>query len=434
MSKKTTTSPALPVIALKNIRAYAWLNLRLSLVFAMLAMLICLFSGYNLALLGQREEILKDASSGNVFVYQGSAEPAGKNYEIFRSYIQKSKDTYVRVLFGEALLSRIAKQQGEGVLSPSVSHFALRLGDRTYTAAGTPFYVLDRNSILEADRIEMQARDLGEPVLGRLPEQAGEVVLAEPYLALLGLRAEDVMGKEVELYIKGEEVPLTAGVVCGCLTQGYFQLTGHLGAKAFDLPSVLLHESDPAFDAIPYRIYLYEPEEWVTHVQNREILTYGYRLRGGELLGDIYMLEGVRMLANNLYTVIGGGLAAGLFVMILLMVEKYVRIFARQSGILLAFGMRRSKLFALLFLQLLFLCVLALPVSAVVTVAGYVVIGLAVKLLAQVTLAISAVQLVRLLAIGAAAVFAAALLCFLLALPRLMRRSVKEFFTTEAVN
>ncbi len=419
-------------IAAHNIRAYAWLNIRLSLVFAMLAMLICLFSGYNLALLGQREEILKDASSGNVFVYELSAEPSEEHSAIFRSYVPKSRDTYVRTLSGSVLLSRIAKQQGGGVLTPSARHFSLRLGDRDYTARDAVFCVLDRTSVLEADRTEMKARGLGEPVLGRLPEKAGEIVLAEPYLALLGLRAEDVMGKEIELYIKGESEPLISGMVCGCLAFGYFQLTGHLSSNAFDLPSVLLHESDPAFDAIPYRIYLYEPEEWVTHVQNREILTYGYRLRGGELLGDIYMLEGVRMLANNLYTVIGAGLAAGLFVMILLMIGKYVRIFSRQCGILLACGMPRSRLFGLLFVQLLLLCLLALPISAAVTVAGYAAIGFAVKLLAGVTLHISATRLLWLLAIGAAAVFAAALLCFLLALPRLMRKSAKDFFVTEA--
>lgn len=44
----------------------------------------------------------------------------------------------------------------------------------------------------------------------------------------------------------------------------------------------------------------------------------------------------------------------------------------------------------------------------------------------------SVLRLIRREAVGAAAVFAAALLCFLPALPRLFRKTAMQFFATEA--
>ena len=61
-------------LAAKNFRSYAWINLRMAFVFACLSFLVCLFTCYNSALSGKREDLLRNTASARYVCLTSATE------------------------------------------------------------------------------------------------------------------------------------------------------------------------------------------------------------------------------------------------------------------------------------------------------------------------------------------------------------------------
>ena len=270
-----------------------------------------------------------------------------------------------------------------------------------------------------------------------MPVSKNELLIGEPVLNAYGLKAEDVLGKEITASLKnllpfGNPRTLFTARVTGIICEEYYSLMGHdlLGLR----PALLFHAESDLFaaNAVEYFLYHLEnwPEEdtavaWQEHFANFDYV-------GASLVDWIDSLNNVQVLASNLYIIIGSSLLVGLVLTIFLMIDKYIKVFSRSGGILLTHGMRRGHLYILLLIQLLILCLIAIPIALVLTAAGYSIINFLVEWATHVSMGLSIARILGMLAIGIASVVAIALLFFVYAaLFKLRRRTVKEFLTVE---
>ncbi len=429
-------------LAAKNFSSYKWINLKMAFVFACLAFLFCLFTGYNRAIGDERERMVGGAVSQNYILYSASnSKGIPKNYKALEekycapyctpeaienpiSYAYLGFATRMSATLGHMITTGIARYlavtvDGKGV-SPQDDTFLLYAADTNF-----PFS--------ENDYKELEYRfGTREILYGEFPEKEGEVALSEPFLLNYGLGKEDI-GKHVSLQITGEEKPFFEGTLTGVIAKEFFELTGHSAAySGLHLPSIFFPEDDPLFKGVGSGISYYYPCEPIEDEDLiDEMYTLGFNFAGKLFVSTVHNIDNIQVLANTLYVIIGSSLGVGLVLTVFLMMGKYMKVFARSSGIFMTFGMPRGSLNLLLLAQLLILAAITVPVSAVLTVAGYYVIGLLMNTATGVSLTITAAKLAGMLALGILVVAAITLLTFAYMAFRLRKRSVRELLVTE---
>ncbi len=423
-------------LAIKNVRTYAWMNLKVCFTFAALAFLLCLFTVYNVALNDYRDNLVYGSISANYFYtqYEKTVNSFKEEYpevtvESEDSYLQYSYEKDVRDIYGWG-----------GTVTPTTAYFTFEADGVKYNAKKALTMqtdAADDGFFNRFDYLELKYKfSLTSPwLVGGAPKEADEFAIAQPLLEAYGLTAEDVMGKTVSVYMKDTREghdPLLfefSGRVCGVIRSEYFQTAGH-NASDETYPMLLFPTSAPHFSVkgrtlTRYRLFFKEwPEEEVAYLWQTEFVGC---YRGYSNVSGLRHLDSVQTLASNLYIIIGSSLVVGLILTVFLMIDKYMKVFSRSGGILLTFGMRRSQLYALLFLQLLILCALAIPLSFVLTAAGYTVINLIVSWGTHINLVLSTGKIVIMLLLGIAVVFAIALAFFGYAVFKLRNRTIKEF-------
>lgn len=429
-------SPAPFRLAIRNIGAYAWINLRLSLVIACLSFLICLFTGYNSALRAKRDETVSYTTSANYarIMPKANGIPSEEELALAKEFSghdpvwfnRFSLATRVNKANRVNLVSAIARYidlsfDGKEAPSPSDDTMVYGLYDTDY-----PFF--------EGDYAEFKARfGMDDFLIGRLPENETEVAVSELLLENYGGSAESI-GSSLALTVKGEDSPLFTATIVGVFRREYYELSGHCMQSGQFYPVVMLHASHPLFTKsgrLPTPVYPLDgtPDDKLAEEYAEKRVMYG----GMELARSIKMFDNILTLANTLYITVGSSLIIGIALTVLLMMDKYFKVFARASGVYLSFGMGRGELARLLLMQLFLLSLLAIPLAVCLTAAGYLVIGKVIRFATGVSMEITGRRLVGMLITGFTATVGCALLFFVYLVLRLRRRTIKELLSTEVL-
>lgn len=422
-------SVSLFALARKNVTTNAWMNVKMCFTFACLAFLVCLFLTYNTALNEKRNELIESGASAN---YVLSKEEIGdglkESVEIaehatydFYSFRDKTLETYGTAIDLTTVLTQAATGGAVYEARTSIAFSAVACGE-------TPIF-------RDGDYVEL-LRDYGYHTVfykGRLPESEEEIALGAPLVRAYKLKADELVGKNIAISMRlpdGSMRSVLSGKVCGIVRSEYYELAGHDSGSYFR-PNIFLSEGNPIMkNSDTYHYYLLS--EWPEETPMREFMgKFTCTYPGNGLVIGIDTVNGVQELAFNLYVIVGTALGVGLVLTIFLMIDKYVRVFSRTSGILLAFGLEQKKLRLLLLLQLALLCAAAVPLSLVLSVTGYTVINAVIRSVTNVRLGVSFAQIAGMFGIGVAAVLLFAGLFFAYALVRMRNFTVREFLTVE---
>lgn len=423
-------------LALKNIATYAWMNMKLCLTFACLAFLICLFTVYNAAINQRKDEFIRSAASSNYILSnsRNTIETVKKSWDKIAA-----EDTLIYHNFANVISSCYGVG---GKYFADSSFFVLEVDGKQYAASKTVGFCTAAHEtdafFTPQDYAELRATyGLDSFFLtGDYPAEQDEVAIGLPMLEAYRLQPEDVMGKAVTVYLKDPrpgKAPLAkqySAKVCGVIGEEFYKLSGHKNSNS--RPYFLLRK-DSAFlrSSVLYRYRVYfsqwptmeDHEAWKQALLTDQTFLYA----GSTAVDKVDVLNSIQILATNLYIIIGSALIVGLVLTVFLMIDKYIKVFARSGGILLSVGMRKSQLFGLLFLQLFLLCAAAVPLSFVFTIGGYFVINFLVKWLTAIVLTIAFKKLLKMLLIGVVVVIGIAFLFFAYALLRIRNRTVKDY-------
>ena len=422
-------------LAWKNVFTYTWMNLKICFTF-------CLFTVYNAAINEREEAFTRGSASANLIITQSS-----KTLDFFHEELKTFalEDVY----YGRSYNTLISERYGVGgKYSGDTSFYTLEVDGKAYNASK----VINFTSIVhpedkyftEADRIELK-ENFGKDSffsMGHYPATPEEIAVSPIMLEAYGLEGKDVMGKMLTVYLKDPRegydplYKLYSYTVCGIIDEDVYSLTGH-ASNTNTRPVVLFqHENEHAGGShfVRYRLYLKDwPDadkmiEWREHFagvdESYSYLGFGYVQKANALAR-------IQILATNLYIIVGAALIVGLVLTIFLMIDKYMKVFSRSSGILMTLGLRRSQLYLMLGMQLFILCVLAVPVAFLLTAGGYYVINLLVKWVTNVALGISIGKLISMLLAGIATVIALSLIFFVYALFKFRVKTIKDYLTTE---
>lgn len=422
-----TAFKSLVNMAWRNIKAYGWINFKMCFVFAVLAFLVCLFSAYNAAISTHRAQTLEYGSSANIIMTRG--KPNAKQQAILDEYYPDVAPKTYRVY---SPFDRIEAAQGVKPTTTTPNFFEIEFGGKVLTTNSVQSCAafFEGDVFTENDYIELEKRfNVTSPVMGRLPESTDEAVFPAPLLKAFGIDAQSAVGEEIVMYIKGESTPYFAGTITGIIIDEFFEL---IVQDLSFCPGILLCEGHPQFGQGYYR-YIYSLNEWPDHDTANVFGEAELSYLGEEIVDNLFMLDVIQTLANELYVMIGSGLAVGLILTILLMIGKYVKVFARLGGVLLTFGLERKQLYGLLFIQVMILCLFAIPLSVVLTAASYSIINLLINMVMGIDMGISLIRIAGMLAMGIGAVFIVAVIFFGLAAFRLRKKTVIQFLRTEVV-
>ncbi len=423
-------------LAVKNIFTYAWMNVKLCLTFACLAFLICLFTVYNAAINQRKDEFVRGAASSNYILSQSrnTIETVKKSWDKIAA-----EDTLIYHSFANAISSCYGVG---GKYYADSSFFVLEVDGEQYAASKSVTFCTAAHEtdafFTPQDYAELRATYGLDTffLAGDYPAEPDEVAIGLPMLEAYRLQPEDVMGKTVTVFLKDPrpgKTPLLkqySAKVCGVIGEELYKLSGHKDSNS--RPYFLLRrDSDFLKSSVLYRYRVYL-SQWPTledyDAWKQALLTdQTFLYAGASSVNSVNTLNSLQILASNLYIIIGSALIVGLVLTIFLMIDKYIKVFARSGGILLSVGMRRSQLFGLLFLQLLLLCVVAVPLSFAFTLLGYSVINMIVKWLTNIVLSIALRRLIKMLFIGVLVVIGIAFAFFAYAIVRIRNRTVKEY-------
>ncbi len=421
-------------LALKNMGTYAWMNVKMCLTFACLAFLICLFTVYNAAINQRKTEFERDSASANLMITQ-SATAASL---IEERWPNAKKDLYYLHNFSSDISARFGV--GGKFLGDS-SFFVLEVEGEQYAASKSVSFCTvahpEEAYFTQGDQTELESR-FGESsffLTGEYPAEKEDIALGLPLLEAYRLEPDDVMGKTISVYLKDPrdgKPPLSfqfSGKVSGVVREEFYSLTGHKDTNM--RPSFFMRYENDFFKDKRLVRYRYILPDWPTYEEYRtwkqSFTDTTFLYAGLTSVDKVDVLNSLQILATNLYIIVGSALGVGLVLTVFLMIDKYIKVFARSGGILLSVGMRRSQLFGLLFLQLFLLCVAAIPLSFVFTIGGYFVINLLVKWITDISLSIAFRKLVKMLFLGVLVVIGIAFAFFAYAIICIRNRTIKDY-------
>lgn len=425
-------------LAAKHFSSYKWINLKMAFVFACLAFLFCLFTGYNRAIVDERERLVGGAVSQNYILYSVSnSRGIPQNYKALEEKYCSPEAIASRISYQYAGFStRMSATLGHMISTGIARYLAVTVDGKGVSPKDDTFrlYAADTNfPFSENDYKELEYRfGTREVLYGEFPEKEGEVALSEPFLLNYGL-GKEAIGKHIALQIAGEDEPFFEGTLKGVIAKEFYELTGHAAAySGLHSPAIILPSDDPIFKGKSGGISYYYPCE---PIENEDLIdemyTLGFNFAGKFFVSTVHNIDNIQVLANTLYVIIGSSLGVGLVLTVFLMMEKYMKVVARSSGIFMTFGMPRGSLNLLLLAQLLILASITVPLSAILTIAGYYVIGALMNVTTGINLKITAVKLAGMLALGIMIVAAISLLTFAYMAFRLRKKTVRELLVTE---
>ena len=417
-------------MACGNLKAYAWINVKMCLSFACLAFLICLFSVYNQSLTARTAETYEEAISGNYFWSETDRENLLKQY----GYTGYTRYTF-RVM---SLTERMQTvYNDENAPSCTTKYVRLTYNGQTYSKlegkSSYPVTLYTDNPFNDNDnRALRKLYGIDSPLIGRMPENEDEAIVAAHILVNYGIDPEEAIGKQIIVAIDGDTEPLFSATICGVIHEEYYSLIGHHNGVIY--PCFILHEGNPVFNKGKVLVrYIYLFSDWFNaDVEDLTELQYNRNFRYGAfgIYGQLNNLNKIQQIANTLYSIIGSALIVGLVLTIYLMIDKYLRVYSRTSGILLTLGMRRREVYRLLLIQIILICIIAIPIAVGLTAFSYSVITSIVLRITSIKMSSTVVQISSMLALGIGAVTLIALCFFVYIKHKLKKRTVKQLLNT----
>ena len=426
-------------LSIKNLRAHTWLYTRLALAFAVLVFLLCLFSVYALALNGMQSDILSEHAAANQIV---SYEPLSGLPDGTESFVAKRFDAEI-----------VDEEEDEEVgddgfvtVEPKEPHLITLSVDGVECAkigASDYNFMYNFNRIFAADRL-LTDNDRAELnyvygsngiLIGRLPQAANEVALAEVLWDGFDLTGEQVLGKTVSIVVsRGESfIEISDLVVCGIIKREFVELSGHYSYSTSFTPYLLLSADNAIFaDSERVRdVYVYSLPYWLAEEEvDRLERQYDCYFLGGPWLEDMVRISLMQTIATKLFVVVGGALGCSVVLMIFLMMDKLVAVFSRDCGILLSCGIQFKQVKLLLLVMLAWICLFAVVIAAILTSSGVLAINAAIYEYYYMEITVSPATVVALFDIGIAAVALVAFFYYLYAVTKMKRRTIKDFLNT----
>lgn len=420
-------------LATGSMKAHAWINAKLCLVFVCMAVLVCLFTAFTMSVENRRKEIFEANTSSN-YMYGESDETEllarygldnYKYYTVQRYNLGKSMKDYV----------------GEEIPTVTTNYVTLRLGTLSYNfdEDKTPemlwLYKGDPFNDIDVEELNARFPEVGTLYTGAFPRTGtDEVLISEKLLDEYGLAPDDVVGSTLSIWL-GEkyELPFTVKVV-GVICKEYYQLSGHKSDSWQIAPSVVAaaENSIPAVNVPVDTFHVYAFDKWSTlSVDELYALSEEGNLSycGINSYQQRLYLDKIRTVVTNIYFVIGSILAGGLLLTVMLMIDKFVAVFSRFGGVLLSCGLEQNNLVKLLLVQILMLFLLSIPVALVGALVGYALIVELVELGTGFSMTVSTPTLMALLAVATAVVLVAALIFFGIAAFRLRKKTCKQLMS-----
>lgn len=419
-------------LAFRNLKEYAWINAKMCISFACLASLVCMFLIYNQALTARRDEMYGEAISGNYF--WSASERTAESLLEEREFTDYTKYTY-RVFSLSDRMKQVYNR--ENAPACTTRYVDMTIDGQTYKKpenfSSLEVALITDNPFNPLDSRALQVKfGIDSPLIGRMPESADEVVIAQRVFANYGIDVAGVLGKQITATIDGDSSPVFTATVCGIIRDEYFYIAGH----GWDVisPNFILHPDSHALSgqALSAR-YIYYFDDWIkADTEDLRDLYYNKALRYGAYgqYSNLQNLDKIQVLANSFYIIIGTSLIVGLVLTVYLMIEKYVKVYSVSSGILLTLGMGRKSVYMLLLLQVIMICIIAIPIAVGITAAGYSIITSIVQRVTSIKMASSILQISGMLALGILAVLFFAGCFFAYVIHKLRGRSIKQLLNS----
>ena len=422
----------LTTLSVKNLKAHTWLYTKLALAFAVLIFLLCLFSAYSLALNGMQNDVLAEHAAANQIV---SAEPIVDGLpDGTESFVAKRYDAEIKLR---------PEETEDGFVTtwlPTTVTLSVQGLESCTKDVGTSQYnrIFAGGQLLTANgRAELMYLHGNDDILmGRLPEAANEVVVAQVLLDEFELPSEQTMGKTLSMTVqRGDDIiEISNIVVCGILLRQYSELSvsGEYFEQAFS-PYLLLSQDNPIF-ADSERVadvYVYSLPYWLSENEIDELTElYKCVFIGNAWMDDMVRISLMQIITTKLFVVVGGALGCSVVLMIFLMMDKLIAVFSRDCGILLSCGMQYKQAKQLLLVMLAWVCLFAFVIAAILSSLGIWGINAAIYEYYYLQITVSPVTVLALFGIGIGAVTAVAFIYYVYALSKMRRRTIKEFLNT----
>lgn len=238
------------------------------------------------------------------------------------------------------------------------------------------------------------------------------------------------MGNVIDFVSVKTDSPVITGVkVVGILNDNYCSLVGHQYSHYFH-PIVIAHiENDLFKNSIDKeKFYIYDFENWpsedlVSYLQKE----YNAQYIGYSVMSDIQNITAMKEVANVIFLLLGCTLLIGLMLVVYLVINKFAQMFYRNSGILLANGMSRRKLYLLLLLQLLWVSLLSFVIAIIFTICGFYILKYAMSTAFSINLPITFMSIVAMLGVAIAGVVFFVAIIYAFIIYRLKNKNVSEF-------
>ena len=288
-----------------------------------------------------------------------------------------------------------------------------------------------------SDVRELRTRfGIDSPYIGSLPKDGtNEALVSEALLEKYGLKADDVMGKQLSIILGENVTPIDQHItVTGVIVEQFYELSGHRKSKTQIVPTVVLAQRNLSLLTKIDVLYVYEFTEWqnLSAGELSDICSEGDLVYCGlSSYNQRAFLDNIKTVVVNVFYVVGSMLTVGLLLTVMLTIDKFVTVFSRICGILLSCGLDPRNMYRLLLAQILLLFLLALPVALVGALVGYAVIVELMAIGTGMSMTVSTMTLVLLLALAFVAVLLAALAFFGFAALRVRKLSVKGMLTAE---
>lgn len=427
-------------LARKSIANHLWINLRLCLVFALVAVIVGLFTAFNYSVNAQAYFKIDQAVSSDV-IWTNKEDADVENdlgvnvvqtlqvqrYDLVKM-LQMPENFALQSVTGNYLdVGLQGKRYRYAAASTSDKDFGM---DYVWVYAGSPFTVHDEE--------EMRMRFGDVPLYyGKLPAEPLEAMVSEDFISRYGLTAEEVLGNDISVYRSNSDVLLGEMTVCGVISSEFFQLSGHSYLSDQICPTLILSDNNlfPDEFATTYRIYAldgwtdWDFFQWGSYFDAN--WQWDVHFSGIRSVDQMTQLERIQAVVVRVYTVIGGIILLGMVLTVMLMLDKFVSVFCRTGGIALSCGLRQRGLYALLLAQILLMFAMSLPVAALGCAFGYWGINALVETATGITMVTSVRAVLLFAVIGAALALLSAIIFFAVSVLKIGKKSVKELLLTE---
>lgn len=455
-------------ISLKNLNSHRWLYARTAIAYALLIFIVCLFCSYSITFsqARQREQNLKISSNYIIAAEEIEVPHVREHYRAkYYDMVPQAKE-----LFGSDI-SYVESERMAVKIDSDWYRLTMRLGD-IETEYAYPWQLdtwsLDK-LLTENDKRALKTH-FGSSDLhidGRLPETPDEIALTERTLKVFGID-ENVIGKTVSLaiinysqkdgeylypdlnFIPGKQpsglIESLDGVtvwtdltVCGVISDEYVRIPGHYYSDYGEIsPSFIVADNCRIWTEQTTKSYnIYSLSQWLTEEEYDRLTNNGESdivYNGYSVMQNMELIQSMQAVADKLFSVVGGALGCSLVLMIVLMSDKFVRIFCRSGGVLQICGMDMPSLRKTLFATLCWVFLFAMALAVILISVGIVSVNAAIRhyywlSMSDFTVPFGIIALA--FAAGAAAVSLIALACFAYASARIAKLSVKDMLNTQ---